>query len=222
MIQLKKVSKVYHLDGEVFHALNDINLRIKEGEFTAIVGPSGCGKSTLMHILGLLDTPSAGEVIIKNTNVSDLTDNKLSEMRNEFVGFVFQQFNLINKLNVLENILLPTIYSRRKLPFHPKNRAYQLMERFEIIEKAYSFPHKLSGGQQQRVSIARALINNPQVVLADEPTGNLDSKTGEIILTLLHDLNTKDKITVILVTHDKQIAEKAKRKIQMLDGRIIT
>jgi len=221
MIKLQNVSKVYQLDGENFQALKNINLQIKEGEFTSIVGPSGCGKSTLMHIIGLLDSPSSGKILVGDKDISNLSDDELSKLRNEFVGFIFQQFNLINKLTVIENILLPTIYSRRKLDFDPKKRVKELMERFGISEKAKSYPNKLSGGQQQRVAIARALINKPELILADEPTGNLDSKTGEKIITLLRDLNTKDKITIVVVTHDIHIADIAKKQIRMLDGEIV-
>lgn len=221
MIILKNVCKEYKLDGEVFQALKKINLEIKEGEFTSIVGPSGCGKSTLMHIVGLLDTPSFGSVSIKGKDISRLSDNELSQLRNEYVGFIFQQFNLINKLTVMENILLPTIYVRKKLDFEPKTRVQELMERFGIEDKARSYPNKLSGGQQQRVAIARALMNKPELILADEPTGNLDSKTGEKIIVLLKELNTKDKITIVIVTHDMHIAENAKRQIRMLDGEIV-
>ena len=221
MILLTKVCKDYKLDGEVFQALKKIDLQIKEGDFTSIVGPSGCGKSTLMHIIGLLDTPTSGRISIKGKDVSGLSDNELSRLRNEFVGFVFQQFNLINKLTVLENILLPTIYTGKKLVFDPNRRAWELMERFGIGEKARSYTNKLSGGQQQRVAIARALINKPELILADEPTGNLDSRTGEKIMTLLNELNAKDKITVVIVTHDPHVAENAKRQIKMLDGEIV-
>lgn len=221
MITLKNVFKEYKLDGEIFQALKCINLEIKEGELASIVGPSGCGKSTLMHIIGLLDIPTRGLIKIKGRDISNLSDNELSQLRNEFVGFIFQQFNLINKLTVLENILLPTIYSRRKINFNFRNRALELMERFGIAEKEKAYPNKLSGGQQQRVAIARALINNPQLILADEPTGNLDSKTGEKIMTLLRELNLKDKITIIIVTHDHNIAQKAQRQIRMLDGEVV-
>ena len=221
MIELQKVSKIYKLDGEDFIALENINLKIKEGEFASIVGPSGCGKSTLMHIIGLLDDPTGGKVIINGKNMTSLSDDEVSRLRNRSIGFIFQQFNLINKLTVLENILLPVQYYRQKLDFDPKRRAFSLMERFAIIEKAQSFPNKLSGGQQQRVAITRALINNPKIILADEPTGNLDSKTGTKILDLLFELNKKDKFTVIIVTHDPEIAKLSPRKIQMLDGKII-
>lgn len=221
MITLKNVYKEYKLDGEIFTALKNINLQIKEGEFTAIVGPSGCGKSTLMHLIGLLDIPTRGKISMLGKDASRLSDTELSKLRNEFIGFVFQQFNLINKLTVLENILLPTIYNRRKLDFDPKKRASELMIRFDIETKATSYPNKLSGGQQQRVAIARALINNPKLILADEPTGNLDSKTGDKIISLLTELNEKDKITVVMVTHDNSISQKAKRQIKMLDGEIV-
>ena len=221
MIKLQNVSKEYKLDGEIFQALKSIDLQIKTGEFTSIVGPSGCGKSTLMHIIGLLDTPSNGSISIKGKDISNFTDNELSQLRNEFIGFVFQQFNLINKLTVLENILLPTVYNRRKLDFDPQKKAANLMERFDIGEKAKSYPNKLSGGQQQRVAIARALINKPELILADEPTGNLDSKTGARIISLLKDLNLKDKITIVVVTHDTNIAKNATRQIRMLDGEIV-
>ena len=220
MIKLAHVYKEYKLDGEVFQALKDVNLEIKNGEFTAIIGPSGCGKSTLMHIIGLLDNPSSGNIFIEEKDVSKLSDNELSRLRSEYVGFVFQQFNLINKLTVLENILLPTIYSRKKFDFDTKKRAIELLERFGIEGKSKSYPNKLSGGQQQRVAIARALINKPKLVLADEPTGNLDSKTGMKIMTLLTDLNIEDKITVVIVTHDILLAENTKRKIKIFDGEI--
>lgn len=221
MITLKNVSKVYKLDDGDFTALNSINLEIKSGELVSITGPSGCGKSTLMHIIGLLDEPSSGEVIINGKNTRDLSDYQLSSLRNEFAGFVFQQFNLINKLTVLENILLPIQYSRKKPLFDTTVRAIELMKKFVISEKAKSYPNKLSGGQQQRVAIARSLINKPKIILADEPTGNLDSKTGSKILQLLKELNKEMNLTVLIVTHDNQIAKKFGRNIRMLDGALI-
>lgn len=221
MIELKNVSKIYNLTGEVFTALDNISLKIGDGEFIAIVGPSGCGKSTLMHIIGLLDEPTRGQVNINNQNTSSLSDDRLSQLRNKYLGFVFQQFNLINKLNVEENILLPTEYIRHGSHEDPRKKAIALMERFNIRDKDAAYPNKLSGGQQQRVAIARALVNNPKIILADEPTGNLDSKTGFRILSLLNELNKKDGLTVVLVTHDLKIAASAKRRIEMLDGKII-
>jgi putative ABC transport system ATP-binding protein len=221
MIKLQNVWKEYKLDGElIFTALKNINFTIKDGEFASIVGPSGSGKSTLMHIIGLLDKPTKGTIFIQEKDISKLDDNKLSSLRNEFVGFVFQQFNLINKLTVLENVLIPAIYSRTKMSFNPQEKASMLLDRFGLSEKKNSYPNKISGGQQQRVAIARALIMNPKLILADEPTGNLDTKTGQDILGLLHELHKKEKITVIVVTHDPNIAAKTERQIRMVDGQI--
>lgn len=221
LITLNNVYKEYKLDGEIFTALKNINFSIKKGEFMAILGPSGSGKSTLMHMIGLLDTPTRGQIVAEGKEISKLPDEDLSKLRNEFVGFVFQQFNLISKMTVLENILLPTIYSRQKNDKSYQEKAVSLMERFGIGEKANSFPNKLSGGQQQRVAIARALINSPKLLLADEPTGNLDTKTGERILSLLEELNKKDNIAIVLVTHEADVANHAERKIQIRDGMIV-
>jgi len=209
------------LDDEIiFSALKNIDLEIKQGEFTSIIGPSGSGKSTLMHIIGLLDQPTSGSIFIEGKDVSKLNDDELSSLRNTFVGFVFQQFNLINKLTVLENILIPTIYTRSVLPYDPVEKARYLLKRFGLETKEKSFPNKISGGQQQRVAIARALIMNPQLILADEPTGNLDTKSGAEILKLLHELHDNEKITVVIVTHDPNIAGHTKRKIEIRDGEI--
>ncbi len=221
MITLQKVSKTYTIDGgETFTALKNIDLSIKEGEFSGITGPSGSGKSTLMHLIGLLDQPTSGKVLINDIDVSKVTDTKMSRLRNEYIGFVFQQFNLLPKLNVLENILLPSVYARHKLGYSPREKAWYLMKRFGIEEKARSFPNKLSGGQMQRVAIARALVMNPKLVLADEPTGNLDTKTGDEIMKLLAELNKEEKITVVIVTHEPDIAAKTRRIIKLRDGMI--
>ncbi len=222
MIKLVNVDKVYIIDSEyTFYALKKANLEIKEKEFVSIMGPSGSGKSTLMHIVGLLDKPTTGKVYVGEKEISRISDDGLSKLRNEFVGFVFQQFNLINKLTVLENVMLPTIYCRKELDFDPRERAVSLLTGFGLEEKLNSRPNKLSGGQQQRVAIARALIMKPKLILADEPTGNLDSKTGHEIMDLLTELNKKERITVVLVTHEIDIAEYARRIIKIMDGEVV-
>lgn len=223
IISLKKVDKEYLLgDGSIFSALKNINLEIWPGEFSAIIGPSGSGKSTLMHMIGLLDKPSRGEIIVNDRDVSRLNDNQTSTLRNSYVGFVFQQFNLLNKLSILENILLPTTYSRTRLDFDPLERAEMLMEKFGIISKKNSYPNRISGGQQQRVAVARALIMKPQLILADEPTGNLDHKTGSEIINLFEQLNRTEGITIVMVTHEMEIAERTRRQVRVLDGEIIS
>lgn len=222
MIKLTHVTKAYNISGEVFKALDDVSLEITKGEYTAILGPSGSGKSTLMHIMGLLDNPTKGTISINNCDISKYTDNELSNARNQLIGFVFQQFNLINKLTIIENIILPTIYARRTLSFHPKDRAMELIHKFGLSDKEKSFPNKISGGQQQRVSIARALIMQPEVVLADEPTGNLDSKNGNAIMDLLEKLNREDKVTVVVITHEQEVANRTRRKLYIRDGKLFT
>jgi len=221
MIKISHVNKQYILDADnIFYALTNVNVEIKDKEFVSIMGQSGSGKSTLMHIIGLLDRPTSGQVIVNDQDISKLNDDEISQLRNDFVGFVFQQFNLINKLTVLENVMLPSIYSRKKLAFDPQKKAFELLKRFGLEEKIKSYPNKLSGGQQQRVAIARALIMNPKLILADEPTGNLDSKSGEVVLSLIRDLNHKEKITVVVVTHDMNVAKQANRIIRIKDGKI--
>jgi len=222
VLHAENIWKEYQLDDEViFTALKNVSVSINKGEYISIIGPSGSGKSTLMHIIGLLDRPSRGKILINGKDISKLNDAQISTIRSEFVGFVFQQFNLINKLTILENILLPTVYARKKFNYDPREKALYLMKRFGIGEKEKSYPNKISGGQQQRVAIARSLIMEPDIILADEPTGNLDSKSGEEILKLLGELNSHDKITVIIVTHDMEVAKRAKRIIKIRDGEVV-
>ena len=221
MIELVNIVKDYPVGDEKVRVLKGISLKIKDKEFTSILGSSGSGKSTLMHIAGLLDTPSSGKVLIDGIDASNLNDSELSHLRSIHIGFVFQQFNLINKYTVLENILLPTIYNRESLDFDPKQKALDLLTKFGIFDRANYHPTKISGGQQQRVAIARALIMSPKVIFADEPTGNLDTKTGEEIMKLLKSLNQDFGVTVIIVTHEKNIAAKTKRQIYIRDGQIV-
>lgn len=222
MIKLQKVSKTYYLGEEEVKAVDNISLHIKKGEYVSILGPSGCGKSTLMYNMGLLDVPTSGKIIIDGQDVSKLTDDELSNLRNQKIGFVFQSFNLINKFTALENVLLPVKYAKDKLDFDPEERAEELLKQFGIWERRNFFPNKISGGQQQRVAVARALMMNPIIILADEPTGNLDTKTGHEILDLLGDLNKKLKVTIVLITHELDIARRTKRKIIMKDGQIVS
>jgi len=221
VISLKNISKRYVMGDEtIFTALNNVDLEINKGEYTAIIGQSGSGKSTLMHIIGLLDKPTEGTVLIEGKDISKLNDDSISTLRSEFVGFVFQQFNLINKLTIKENIMLPVGYARRKFSYDSSERADYLMKRFGIYEKRDSFPNRISGGQQQRVAIARALIMKPKLILADEPTGNLDTKTGDEIMELFSELN-KEGITILVVTHEPDIAARTRRQIKIKDGEVV-
>jgi putative ABC transport system ATP-binding protein len=221
MINLENVSKIYELGEENVGAVKNVTLTIKEKEFIGIMGTSGSGKSTLMHIIGLLEKPTNGKVIIDGRDVSKLSDDELSKIRNKTIGFVFQSFNLISKFTVLENVLLPTRYAKEHLKFNPVERAESLLKKFGILDRKDFFPNKISGGQQQRVAIARALMMNPKIILADEPTGNLDTKTGDEILHILSNLNKEFGVTVILVTHEHDIAAKTKRQIFIKDGEVV-
>ena len=222
MIELRNVTKTYTVGEETIYALRNINLKIDRGEFVAVMGPSGSGKSTLLNIIGCLDRPDSGEVYIEGIRTSDLSDDELTEIRRDKVGFVFQQFNLIPLLTALENVELPLIfkYRNRLSERRRKERAMKCLKMAELDERfANHYPTQLSGGQQQRVAIARALVNNPPILLCDEPTGSLDSKTGEKILKLLKRLNEEGK-TVVIVTHDTSVAEYAHRVIYLRDGSI--
>jgi len=223
MIELKNVVKSYNLGGETIYALNNVNLKIDEGEFVSIMGPSGSGKSTLLNIIGCLDRPDEGEVFIDNVKTNDLNDNQLTDIRRMKIGFVFQQFNLIPLLSALENVELPLIFKyRSEMSSEDKRkRALECLKMAELDEKfANHKPNQLSGGQQQRVAIARALANNAPILLCDEPTGALDSKTGGKIMELLKKLNKSGK-TVVVVTHDINVGNCADRIINIRDGKIV-
>ena len=219
LIQLNKINKSYQNGDQELRVLKDIDLEVEEGEFLAIMGPSGSGKSTLMNIIGLLDRSSSGEYHLDATEVSHLSDKKLAQVRNKEIGFVFQQFFLLAKLNALQNVELPLIYAG-VAPSKRQGLAKQFLEKVELADRMQHLPSELSGGQKQRVAIARALVNNPSIILADEPTGALDTKTGQQIMELLTELNREGK-TIIMVTHEPEIADYARRKIVLRDG-IIT
>jgi putative ABC transport system ATP-binding protein len=220
LVELRNVSKIYNLGGEEIRALDDVSLDIEAGEFISIIGPSGSGKSTLMHILGCLDSPSKGTINLDGRMIQDASARELARIRNQKIGFVFQFFNLLPKLNVLQNVELPMIYSG--LPARERReRALGALKMVEMDNRARHRPMQLSGGQQQRTAIARALVNSPKIVFADEPTGNLDSHTGEVILELFRRLSQEGR-TIALVTHDPEIAASTPRRIEIRDGRIAT
>lgn len=218
MIKIENLKKSYFLGDEEIKAINDVTLEVKKGEYLAIVGPSGSGKSSLMNILGLLDTPDSGKYILDGLDISHATDDKLSKIRNEKIGFIFQSFNLLNRLNALENVEVPLIY-KGYTEERARKKAYELLESVGLKGRENHHPNQLSGGQQQRVAIARALSCNPEIILADEPTGALDSKTGADIMNELEKLNEAGQ-TIILITHDINIAARAKRIVKIADGKL--
>jgi putative ABC transport system ATP-binding protein len=221
-IRAEELHKIYRLDGHAeVHALRGVSLQVAPGEFVAIMGPSGSGKSTFMNLLGCLDTPTQGKLLIEGIEVSSLTPNQLADMRNKKIGFVFQNFNLLSRTSALENVELPLLYS--KIPAAQRQqRAVEALARVGLQERMHNLSNQLSGGEQQRVAIARALVNNPALILADEPTGNLDTQTSLEIMNIVQDLNLSNGITIILVTHESEIARYAKRKVQFRDGKIIS
>ena len=218
MIKLTRVNKVYRTDTIETQALENVNIEVKKGEFLSIMGPSGCGKSTLLNIMGLLDKPTDGTIEIAGTNVDKMTEKELAAFRNRTLGFVFQSFHLINSLNVLDNVELPLLY--RKISAKERTRlAKEMIARVGLTHRMYHMPSQLSGGQCQRVAIARAIIGNPEIILADEPTGNLDSKMGAEVMEILHKLNREDGRTIVMVTHNEEQAKQTSRTIRFFDGR---
>lgn len=220
MIKTISLSKIFRTESVQTTALNEVNLEINQGEFIAIMGPSGCGKSTLLNILGLLDNPTSGELWFLEQEVSRFSENNRTDLRNGNIGFVFQSFNLIDELTVFENVELPLLYAGVSARDRVE-RINKALERMQIAHRSEHYPQQLSGGQQQRVAIARAIVTNPRIILADEPTGNLDSANGGEVMSLLKELNT-DGTTVVMVTHSEENAREAGRIIRMMDGYILT
>ncbi len=218
MVELERVTKTYRMGSVSFNALDDVSLVVEKGEYAAIMGPSGCGKSTMLNLLGCLDRPTTGKYLLGGLDVSTLDDDDLSTVRGACLGFIFQSYNLIQQLNVVENIEVPLYYQGRH-PDESREIAVALAERVGLGERVYHKPFELSGGQQQRVGIARALANSPLVLMADEPTGNLDSRSGQEILTLFDELHGQG-MTIIMVTHDEGIGARAQRVIRLRDGRV--
>ncbi|MEZ3523788.1 MULTISPECIES: ABC transporter ATP-binding protein [Muribaculum] len=218
MIKLSGINKIYRTNEIETLALENVNIEVPKGEFLSIMGPSGCGKSTLLNIVGLLDSPTSGTVEIDGTLVKDMKDKQLAAFRNKELGFVFQSFHLINSLNVIDNVELPLLY--RKMSARDRNRmAREVLERVGLSHRMRHMPTQLSGGQCQRVAIARAIVGNPEIILADEPTGNLDSKMGAEVMELLHKLNKEDKRTIVMVTHNEEQAKQTDRIVRFFDGR---
>lgn len=220
MIKTVKLTKVFRTEDIETMALNEVNFEVKKGEFTAIMGPSGCGKSTLLNIIGLLDNPSSGSYFFDGTDIANYKESQRTNLRKGNIGFVFQSFNLIDELNVFENVELPLLYLKIGAR-ERKEKALQVLERMKIAHRAKHFPQQLSGGQQQRVAIARAVVANPKLILADEPTGNLDSKNGIEVMNLLTELN-REGTTIVMVTHSMHDAGFAHRVMNLFDGQIVT
>lgn len=218
MIKLTGINKIYRTNEIETLALENVNLEVAKGEFVSIMGPSGCGKSTLLNIMGLLDAPTSGKIEINGTSVETMKDKELAAFRNKTLGFVFQSFHLINSLNVIDNVELPLLY--RKMAAKERTRlAKEVLERVGLSHRMRHMPTQLSGGQCQRVAVARAIVGNPEIILADEPTGNLDSKMGAEVMELLHKLNKEDRRTIVMVTHNEEQAKQTSRTIRFFDGR---
>ena len=220
ILSLENVYKIYQMDDISVKALDGVSLTIKEGEFVSVIGASGSGKSTLMHIIGCLDVPTSGKVTLEHHEVSKLTERELAQIRNKKIGFVFQQFNLLARTSALENVSLPLIYNGTTEP-KIQEKAKEALKRVDLGDRLHHHPNQLSGGQQQRVAIARALVTDPAIILADEPTGNLDSKSGVEIMEIFKKLHKQGR-TIVVVTHDQNIASQAQRTIKLRDGKIVS
>jgi len=217
MVKLNNVEKVYRTESIETLALHDINIEVEKGEFISVMGPSGCGKSTLLNLMGLLDTPTRGEVEIEGNPVKSYGDRKLAKLRNEKIGFIFQSFHLINDLNVVDNVEIPLLY-RRESSSKRRKLALSALEKVGLSARTKHFPSQLSGGQCQRVAIARAIVGEPDIILADEPTGNLDSVMGGEVMDILMNLHENEKTTIVMVTHDERLAGRTERLIRLFDG----
>ena len=220
LIEMERIQKDYHLGETVVHALRGIDLKIAKGEFVAIMGASGSGKSTLMNLLGCLDTPSSGDYFLDGRHINEMSHDEYADIRNQKIGFVFQGFNLLSRTNALENVELPLLYDRQLRIKDPKQAALAALKQVNLLDRQSHEPNQLSGGQQQRVAIARALVNQPAIILADEPTGNLDSHTSIDVMAVFQELNEQG-ITIILVTHERDIAQYTRRIVEMRDGLIL-
>jgi len=224
MIEIENVTKVYQMGEVQVHALRGVSLEIEQGEWVAIMGPSGSGKSTLMHVIGCLDTPTSGMYRLDGVEVGGMEDNQLAAIRNQQIGFVFQTFNLLSRTSALKQVMLPLQYTRdgQRVPLAERaRRAREALDMVGLSDRMDHQPTELSGGQQQRVAIARALVNGPPIIMADEPTGNLDSKAGDEVMEILHRLHEERGITVVMVTHDEEIGAQAERIVRLLDGLIV-
>ncbi len=219
MIKLTDVEKVYRTSTIETMALSKVNIMINKGEFVSIMGPSGCGKSTLLNIMGLLDEPSSGKIEIDNTLIAGYADKRLAHMRNEKLGFIFQSYHLINDLSVVDNVEIPLLYRKGVSGSERRRKALEALEKVGLNSRTKHYPNQLSGGQRQRVAIARAIVGNPEIILADEPTGNLDSVMGEEIMNIMLHLNKTEGTTIVMVTHDENMANKTERVIRFFDGR---
>jgi putative ABC transport system ATP-binding protein len=218
VITLENITKIYSTKEIETTALSNVNLEIKKGEFVSVMGPSGCGKSTMLNIIGLLDAPTEGNIKIDNQPTAGLKDKALSQLRNEKIGFIFQSFHLVNDLPVIDNVELPLLYRKGIWAGERRKRAKASLEKVGLSARSKHYPNQLSGGQRQRVAIARAIIGKPEIILADEPTGNLDSKMGAEIMDILHRLNKEEGATIVMVTHDERLAQQTDRIIRLFDG----